>query len=371
MQGLAVTHKGMEDIAAQEIKELIGANAEIREQAVLFTIKKLEELALLCYKAQSVIRVMLLLAETASINELGTALEHTDIKEWLHNKSFAVRCLKQELDEPTPEIEGRIGEIALNEVKKRKIKAKVSLKEPDVTLFCYITKNACFLGIDFAGFDLSKRYYKIFQHPDTLKGTIAYGLVRLSGYKPGEILVDPFSGSGIIPIEAACFAYKYPVQYYSKDRFAFLKFTRFDFSRIDKEIQKPAKATIFGLDHNVRYVEVAKKNATVAGINKYVSFSRVAVEWHDTKLKEHSVDVLVGNPPSSSKLVAVKDIKKLYDELFYQADFVISDNGRIVLASRDAELAIASAVKHGFKAVLQRDIYMGQQMLKVILFERA
>ena len=375
MQGLAITNKGIEDIAALEIYGMIKQKAEIREQCLVFPIEKLEDLCQLCYKAQSLARVLLLL-DSFEINsdllkEAKQRIDKLSLKEWLHHKKFVVRCIKQDFEDlSTPEIEGKIGELLLENSKNNKLKTKVDLREPDIIFLCYLNKNSFYLGIDFSGYDLSKRHYKIFQHPETLKGNVAYALMRIAKYKSGELLVDPFSGSGIIAIEAACYAYNFPVNYYMKDKFAFLRLMKFNFNAIDKKIKKHGKHRIFGFDHNVRYVESAKKNATIAGVNKYISFSRIAVEWHDTKLEENSVDVIIGNPPSASKIVPEKDIRKLYEELFYQADFIVAKNSRVLLASRDPELAIPAAEKYKFKVKEKREIYAGQQLLKVIVFER-
>ncbi len=375
MKGLAITHKGIEDISALEIDELIKQKAEIRDQCVVFPIKKLEDLCSLCYKAQSLARVLLLVdnfeIDADLLKEAKEKILRLNLKDWLQNRKFVVRCLKQDFENATtPEIESSVGEFLLENARGNKLKAKVDLREQDIIFLCYINKNYFYLGIDFSGFDLSKRYYKLFQHPESLKGNIAYSLLRIADYKPRQLLVDPFSGSGIIPIEAACYSYNFPVNYFIKDKFAFLKFMKFNFNSIDKKIKTPGKVAILGFDHNPLYVESAKKNATIAGVNKYVSFSRIAVEWHDTKLEESSVDVIVGNPPSASKIMPEKEIRKLYQELFYQADFILANKGRIVLASRDPELSLDAAEKSNFRVKEKREIYAGHQLLKVILFER-
>jgi len=63
MKGFLITHKGMEDTAALEVKELIGKNPKIEETCIVFDIKKYEELFKLCYKSQSAIGIFYLLHE--------------------------------------------------------------------------------------------------------------------------------------------------------------------------------------------------------------------------------------------------------------------------------------------------------------------
>ena len=81
MEGFLITHKGMEDIAAVEVKELIGSNSKtlgkqsfpvyqkskgflsINETCIIFDIKTYEDLFKLCYKSQSAIGIFYLINE--------------------------------------------------------------------------------------------------------------------------------------------------------------------------------------------------------------------------------------------------------------------------------------------------------------------
>ncbi|MHC4986115.1 MAG: THUMP domain-containing class I SAM-dependent RNA methyltransferase [Planctomycetota bacterium] len=59
------------------------------------------------------------------------------------------------------------------------------------------------LTIDTSGDDLHRRGYRAAAGPAPLKETLAAAMVQLSFWKPDRPLVDPFCGSGTIPIEAA------------------------------------------------------------------------------------------------------------------------------------------------------------------------
>ncbi|MBR9691248.1 hypothetical protein GOV06_00520 [Candidatus Woesearchaeota archaeon] len=248
MKGLAISYKGMEDITSLEIKELLKAKTEVKENCVKFECSK-EEMALLCYKGQAVNRVLILLDEF-KINKIEDIKKEVDISEY--GKSFAVRTeiVDSELD--TKEVE-----IAAAE----KIEGKVDLDNPDVTVFVYIYQDNAYLGIDFSG-DLSKRDYKIFNTRDDLKGTIAYALVRLSGYSDEKSFLNLDSKSGTIAIEAALFGSGLSVNYYNKKKFPFLKFLDIDLSKFDEE-KKDAKVYAFD---SQGYLKVAEKNAKVAGV---------------------------------------------------------------------------------------------------------
>ncbi len=226
MKGLIITNKGIEDIAALEVKELINAKGSVKESVVIFDVKKEEELYQLCYRAQSIGKV-LLLYDYFEFNDKKTIINKIKKLKLKKNnkKTFKVSCKRiGEHDFSSQEIENEVGKL---------IDLKCDLINPDIIFCVYIYNNMCYFGVDVCGLDLSKRDYKIFSLPNSLKGTIAYALVRISGYKEGDIFLDPFCGSGEIAIEAARFAAKFPTIYYEKQK---LKFNKFEL--IDKKIKK-------------------------------------------------------------------------------------------------------------------------------------
>jgi len=361
MKGLAISYKGMEDITALEVKELLKVKTEIRESCIVFEVKKLEDLALLCYKGQAVNRVLLLLDEfkISKIEDLRR-INKIDFSEWLKGRTFAARC----------EIVGN--ELNSQEVEKAtgdQIEAKVNLDNPDVTVFVYIYRNDCYVGIDL-GRDLSKREYKIFSTPTALKGTIVYSLLRIGEYDKEKLLLDPFCGSGEIIIEAGLFANDFPVNFYNKKKFLFLRlkeFEKFDFEAVDKGILKE-KTNIYAFDSQQRYVKSSEKNAKIAGIQKSIKFSRVDVADLELKFKEDEVDLIVTNPPRVSSSVNLDAIRKIYHEFFYQAEYILNDKGKIVICSTKVELLKEEANKLGFKVKEERGIEHGKAVLKVVIF---
>src|SRR3989344_2851922 len=206
MKGLAITEKGIEDIAALEIEELIGEKGKAEGCAVIFDIKALSELCVLCYKCQSVSRILFLFDSfefnDALLKLANEKIKKIDFSDWLDkDASFAVRCIKIWCNDlcnlSTTEIEEKIGEFIINNIQKNKnYQQKVNLEEPDIVFLVYIINNHCYIGVDFSGFELIKRDYRIFAHPAALKGTIAYALIRIAGFAKKDTLLDPFTGSG-------------------------------------------------------------------------------------------------------------------------------------------------------------------------------
>lgn len=379
MKCLALTEKGIEDISSKEIFELVNSKTQIIDNFLIFEAEDFNKLFLLSYKSQSLCRIILLLENFNYNNNLfeisSSILEKTDFSEWLNKKTaFRIRCLfNDNANVSASEIEKRFGEFVINNVlKNKKFKPKVNLGNPDITFLVLIKNNICYFGIDFVGFDLNKRTYKIFLHPESLKGTIAYALVRLSNFSKGKKMIDPFTGSGIIPIEAALFASNFPVNFYNKDKFSFLKFIKFKnfdfngfFNKIDSKISKD-KLDITGFDSNMKYVNFSKKNAKIAGIDKIIHFSKVDTEWLDIKFDKNSVDMVVTQIPSKSKFSSKKIIEKSYDDLFYNSSFILKNDGFIVLISKNLDDLKKFYEKHNFKVIETRKIYSCLQELHML-----
>lgn len=374
MKGLIITHPGLEAVSGKEVKELIDAECKISKSVAVFSLEKLEDLCTLCYMSQSAIKVMYLFSSTTikKLDDVLPKIKELDLSEWLADNTFVVRSMIIEnKDVDTMESERLIGEVI-----HEKYKAKVDLENPNVTFFFYVIGNDAYFGIDFAGFDLSKRNYRTFALSDSIKATVAYSLVRLAGYKKGMIMLDPFAHSGTVAIEAAFFATKKPVNFYNKEKFAFLGFSQFkdiDFDAFFAKHDKfePDLKGITASDSQQRHVRAAEKNAKIAGLNKQINFTRMDVEWLDTKFAKESVDRIVSNPPKVSRLLTEKGMAKQFQELFYTANFILKNNGRIVLLVKNYKQILNYAQRYNFELKANFKIMQGKEEFNILVFEKA
>ena len=375
MKGLAITSKGIEDTASTEIKELINADCKIEDCCVIFDFKKFEDLCLLCYKSQSVDRIVYLIDEfefeTKNFpKEFEKFFEKLDISDWIKKyKNFKVECTRLgQHDFKSVDAETQLAKSVLK--KYRNENAKFNLKEYEIIFFIYIINNKCYFGIDFAGFELNKRVYKIFLHPGSLRGTIAYALVRESGFSSKSVLLDPFSRDGVVVIESAFYANDFAVQYFRKDKFAFLKLDlNMDYEKLFKKSDgrpKKSKAKIYSFDHIFKYVDYSKKNAKIAGVDKQIEFSRTELEWLDIKFKKETVDCIITSPPVSK----TANLDKIYSEFFYQSDYILKKDGTVAVISRMPDFVKKHAEKHNFTAVKEKEVWSGEQKLIIVVFKK-
>lgn len=370
MNAFAITNKGIEHIAAMEIKELLGVPAAEAPGVALFEYPSLIGLCRLAYQAQSLSRVCHLFAvvEFDGEADLLHQLKKVDVAAFLKKGvSFAVRCSHDSSSLSGQDISCEAGDIFSSS------NAHVNLTTPDYLLLLHIVGNTCYVGLDVCSFDLGKRQYRVFTHIDSVKATIAYAMLRIAGYDAGKALLDPFCGGGTICIEAALFVSKFSPHYFTKEGFAFHHLPGLAaadvttaLSSIDKAADVKKKTDIIGYDTLLRFVKASQKNAKIAGIDKSISFSRVDVDWLDTKVKEHSVDCIVTYPPVRTNANA-KAVDKVYRELFHQAEYVLKKDGRIVILTSAPAILLPLAPKFNFLVKSQYPVMQGKKEMSILV----
>ena len=68
----------------------------------------------------------------------------------------------------------------------------------------FLVNDCCRVMLDTSGSGLHRRGYRTLNAAAPLRETLAAALVQLSYWNSERLLIDPFCGSGTIPIEAAC-----------------------------------------------------------------------------------------------------------------------------------------------------------------------
>ena len=378
MKAALITHRGFEKAASDEITARISKQTKQQPGIVLFNAPARSVLEL-AYSSQSAIRIIALIEEFSFKDfsaDIKKVINKHNFFKWVDKKeSFAVSSLQVNSSIPSQEINGITGEKIIEHIKLKKgYKQAVSLENPDVLFFLYINNNRAYFGIDVAGFDLSKREYKIFSHASSLRGTIAFCMLMESGYNKGKVMIDPFCGSGMIPIEAALFACNFSPNYYKKDKFLFRNMSLFSKIDSDKLLttadskRELKKRPIYGHDLLLHPIKSTQKNAKIAGISKQFTCSRVEVEWLDTKYSKNSADIIVTHPPFISKRTSKKAIEKIYDQLFYCAKFILKDDGNLTVLINSVENLMQFADKYNFNLKRKHDVYQGEEKLEIAVF---
>lgn len=341
MKGAIICQRGVEKLLLNEVFELIGARGKEKKGHVVFEFEKIEDLMKLAYKTQLGSRVLIV---------------DMDCKGY---KTFALRA-ESDLND-SKELEAEKGaEVA------EKTKLKVDLENPDLLFYYYEQEGDSISGVDLGGNDLGKREYRIYQTRQALRATTCKALVDISGFRKG-IFVNVNCGEGIIGIEAYCKLTGKSVRFFEKDKLKFKHMFDKDWDKLFSEWdhEKKFDGDIVLYDDQFRHIDNAKKNAKIAGI-KGVKFSRLAIEWLDTKHGKEEVDALVCYPMQESRINPKKKVQKQYKELFYQCKFVMK--GKVVVLMR--EKGKLEQFAEGFKLTETHEIQQGKDKYYVEVFER-
>jgi putative N6-adenine-specific DNA methylase len=203
-------------------------------------------------------------------------------------------------------------------------RAEADDRERDVTVVPTIQRfvvrfhrDGCTLSADSSGSLLHRRGYRLDSGKAPLRETLAAGLVLASGWTAGAPLIDPFCGSGTIPIEAAMIARRMPPGW--RRRFGFERWPGFDRHRYDEvraelaaAILPSVGASILGADRDAGAIRGARENAERSG-------TVADIEWRCQALSALTAPPGAGwvitNPPYGARLKTGGDLRNLYAQL--------------------------------------------------------
>lgn len=357
---LLLTHEGIEELASEECRALCKGSPEIAAPGILRVAASEKELARLCYGTRLAERVLLELSASPT-QDIRTMLAGVpaDVGTWLKGRSFKVSCIKRAPwaeDMSSQELAGLAGGALL----ERCPGANVKMDAPDVEVVLLLHPQGCALGLDLAGFDLSRRDYRIFDHSRSVRCTLAAAAFRFSGWKDPQEVLDPICQGGILAIEGVLAAAKRPVHRFQKEKFGILRLFPEALSVMEEldAAAQPPEAAFHVMDATQHYVGAAKKNAKLADVEKLLRFSRSELSWLDVKFTEGQLGLVLTQLPQAGKAIPEDKLNILVNELFYQAKYSLSKKGALVLITADPLLPVVHAEKHGFR--LEKELLVSQ-----------
>ena len=193
----------------------------------------------------------------------------------------------------------------------------VDTADPAVRVHAYLTRDTVTLYLDTSGAPLYKRGFKEAAVEAPLKESLAAGILRISGWKPGQALIDPMCGSGTFLIEAAQIALG--IAPGLGRSFAFERFRHFDGAAwasvrnaAQARCQAPRKLPLYGSDIVGDQVRRARINLESAGLGGCAGLQRA--DFLDLAAPEES-GVLVTNPPYGVRLGETDALASLYPRI--------------------------------------------------------
>ena len=163
---------------------------------------------------------------------------------------------------------------------------RVDTEEPKVVVVAHLAQGRCTLSFDTTGKSLHKRGYRESGHPAPLKETLAASILQFAGYDGTQPFLDPMCGSGTLAIEAATIAVrKAPQIHRRKGEFLFEWLRDFDREawrrvqdRVRLEKLEAPLAPLRASDVEPSYVEMARRSALKARVERYVEFTAAQVQ---------------------------------------------------------------------------------------------
>ena len=227
-----------------------------------------------------------------------------------------------------------------------------------------VLKDVFTVSIDTSGESLHKRGYRKLVGKAPISETLASALIALTPWNKDRILVDPFCGSGTIPIEAAMkglriapgvnrhfqaenFRERIPVKYWNEAREEAKSLEIHD-----------VKLQIQGFDIDRDAIKIARANAEMAGVADQIHFQvRPMQELSHPK----KYGFIITNPPYGERLEEKAALPKLYSDIGEAFGKLDTWSYYIITSYEEAQKYI------GRQATKNRKIYNG--MIKTYFYQ--
>ena len=317
-QYFASCPRGLESILSDELLDLGAAEIKIVDGGVKF-----ESTTEIMYRANLTSRIATrILCRVANGNyktedDLYNAALNVkwtnlfDVSHGIKVSTTGVKCPLKSLDFMTLRIKDAVCDQFRSKVNAR---PNVEIRDPDIRIHLYLEADYFDLYIDTSGQPLYQRGFRKSSVEAPIRENLAAGILALSGWQPGDPLLDPMCGSGTFLIEAAMIALNQVPGL--KRSFGFEHWKNFDsilFNNIKSEYQAQIKPLVFshiyGSDEDLRAIRVTKSNLAEAGLKIAVELSCKSFSDIVAPTKK---GVLITNPPYGVRIGEDEDLAKAY-----------------------------------------------------------
>lgn len=169
--------------------------------------------------------------------------------------------------------------------------------------------------LDTSGEGLHKRGYRTYLGDAPIRETLASAMILLSVWNPDRALIDPFCGSGTIPIEASMIGLN--IAPGMNRNFACESFE--NAPKVREELQAETEQLInrdrvlhiSGFDINPDAISLALKHAERAGVRDKIHLQ--VGDMRDVSSR-FSHGVIITNPPYGERLMDEKELRLLYQD---------------------------------------------------------
>ena len=307
------TFFGLEEILAEEIRKLGGANVEVKNRAVNCE-GDLGFLYKINYSARTALKILVPVLTFKAWDENR-----------FYDKLFAFPWDELMTVDQTFAIDTTIYSERFNHSQFISLKMKdaiadyfnfkfrkrpsVDTQQPDVKFHLHIDRELVTISVDSSGDPLFKRGYRKEQGEAPINEVLASGMLQLAGWDGKGNFLDPMCGSGTLLIEAAMIAMDLPAQIFRK-KFGFQNWLNYDaelFQTIkDVRINRVKEFTgkIVGYDLDSNMLHASRINIESAEMEDVIEVQDQ--DFFESK-KELFPLLMVFNPPYDERIEIADD----------------------------------------------------------------
>jgi putative N6-adenine-specific DNA methylase len=318
---IATTTFGLEGIVKNEVKDLGFENISVKNGQVRFT-GDWETLCQANIWLRSAERVLLNIGEfdAYDFDQLYEKTKALPWSEWLpRDAEFPVQgsSVKSKLHS-VPTCQSVVKKAIVDNMKEKYNKDWFDEDGPLYKIKVSLYKDTATLTIDTSGSGLHKRGYREVSTSAPIQETIAAGMIYLSRWNKDRILMDPFCGSGTIPIEAAMMgknvapglSREFDSENWPNIPDNIWENVRGEAEGLVKRETEPR--LIMGTDRDKNVVGIARHHAKLAGVEDWIHFQKKSLSQFKTSRKYGYV---IANPPYGERLSDKEEVEKLYKNM--------------------------------------------------------
>ena len=356
---IATSTFGLENVVARELKDLGYTHCQVSDGRVLFSGDE-NDIARCNLWLRSADRLLIRFGEFPA-GDFGALFDNTIALPWNEllpmDAEFPVsgRSVRSKL-RSVPKVQGCVKKAIVENLKRRYNRFRFDESGPLYPVEVSLLRDVATLSIDTTGPGLHKRGYRQVSGRAPLRETMAAGLLQLSYWNSERLLVDPFCGTGTIPIEAALIGRNIAPglgRSFLCEDWQWIDRGVFRSAReCAKDLRKPQlRDTILAYDHDPAAIRLSERSAADAGVGASIRFRRQEVSDLKSK-REHGC--VVTNPPYGERLGETEEVEAVYREL-----------GRVVSPLETWSIYVLTSSRffekhYGRRAVRRRKLYNGR-----------
>lgn len=314
---LATSAVGLEAVVARELKALGYAPRIVQTGRIAFAGDEAAVCrANLWLRCADRVLVQLGLFEATDFGQLFDQTFDLPWHDWLPaDAAFPVngRSVKSQLSS-VPACQKIVKKAIVEKLKHAHQATALPETGPQYTVEVALLDDRATLTLDTSGPSLHKRGYRRLVGEAQLKETMAAALVMLSFWRPVRPLLDPFCGSGTIPIEAALIGRNMAAglhRGFAAEAWAAISQKLWHEARQEaRDLTKPdLPVRIIGTDIDEEALSLARYHAQQAGVAEQIHFQQR--DFRDlASSKEYGC--LICNPPYGERMGHADELEDLY-----------------------------------------------------------